>query len=285
MRKRYIAIVFLALCSTLAAQEALNNDSVIKLLKAGLSDDLIISTINGSPGKFDTSAEGIIALKSAGASDKLVLAIMSKTAAASPAAKDHAPLPRPAAQDPNDPMAPHDPGIYLITVASDGSRKMVLVPPANPRSKETNQYGSALLMGIPTVKEKTIIPGTRAAVRTTEARPEFYMYFPPAGTMGLANTISSPSQFILRMLESEKGYRETAILQTSGYQSFHAPKHDKSAISFDFKAIRQYAFKVTPNVDLKAGEYVFIEESWTTTANSTTRAAHISYRVFDFGVD
>ena len=29
------------------AQQAMNNDSVIKLVKAGLSDDLIVTTING----------------------------------------------------------------------------------------------------------------------------------------------------------------------------------------------------------------------------------------------
>ena len=41
--------------------------SVVKLVKAGLSEDLIVTTINSSAGKYDTSANGLIALKKAGA--------------------------------------------------------------------------------------------------------------------------------------------------------------------------------------------------------------------------
>ncbi len=81
MRKSLLAVLFLATCSLLAAQQAMNNDSVIKLVKAGLSDDLIVSTINASPGTYDTSANGLIALKQAGASDKVVAAIVAKAAA------------------------------------------------------------------------------------------------------------------------------------------------------------------------------------------------------------
>ena len=72
MHKSFMALAFLAFCPLVIAQQALNNDSVIKLVKAGLSDDLIVSTINASPGTYDTSVEGLIALKSAGVSDKVL---------------------------------------------------------------------------------------------------------------------------------------------------------------------------------------------------------------------
>ena len=82
MRKNILAVVFLALCPLLLiAQQVMNNNSIIKLVKAGLSDDLIVSTINGSAGAYDTSADGIIALKTAGASDKVVAAIVAKASA------------------------------------------------------------------------------------------------------------------------------------------------------------------------------------------------------------
>ena len=80
MRKNILAVVLLALCPLLVAQQALNNDSVIKLVKAGLSDDLIVSTINAQAGKYDTSTDGLIALKIAGVSDKVVAAIVVKSA-------------------------------------------------------------------------------------------------------------------------------------------------------------------------------------------------------------
>jgi hypothetical protein len=85
MRKSLLALVFMALCPLLVAQQALNNDSVIKLVKAGLSEDLIVSTINASPGTYDTSADGIIALKTAGVSDKVVAAIVMRASGPAPA--------------------------------------------------------------------------------------------------------------------------------------------------------------------------------------------------------
>lgn len=86
MRKNILAVVFLAICPLLVAQQVMNNGSVIKLVKAGLSEDLIITTINGAAGNYDISADGIIALKSAGASDKVIAAMVAKvTAAAQPA--------------------------------------------------------------------------------------------------------------------------------------------------------------------------------------------------------
>jgi hypothetical protein len=96
VRKNILAAVFLAICPLLVAQQALNNDSVIKLVKAGLSDDLIVSTINGSAGAYDTSADGIIALKTAGVSDKVVAAVVLKGSA--PAATAQIPPPPPVAE-------------------------------------------------------------------------------------------------------------------------------------------------------------------------------------------
>jgi hypothetical protein len=84
MRKTLATLVFLALSLVLTAQQAMNNDDVVKLVKAGLSDDIVVSTINASPGTYDTSADGLVALKTAGASNKVISAILSKTSGATP---------------------------------------------------------------------------------------------------------------------------------------------------------------------------------------------------------
>jgi len=60
-------------------QKTMNNDSVIKLVQAGFSEDLVVSTINASPGDYDTSVDAIIALKTAGVGDKALAAIVAKT--------------------------------------------------------------------------------------------------------------------------------------------------------------------------------------------------------------
>jgi hypothetical protein len=80
MRKALLAVLMLAFCTFLAAQQPLNNDSVIKLAKAGLGDDTIVATINASPGAYDTSADALVALKTAGVSDKVISAMVVKSA-------------------------------------------------------------------------------------------------------------------------------------------------------------------------------------------------------------
>jgi hypothetical protein len=82
MRKDLLGLLFLAVCPLLVAQQTLTNDAIIKLVKAGLSDDLILSTIAAQTGTYDASTDGLIALKSAGVSDKVVAAIVAKAASA-----------------------------------------------------------------------------------------------------------------------------------------------------------------------------------------------------------
>jgi len=61
------------------AQPALmNNDSVLKMHAAGLADDLIVQTIGAQPGKYDTDADSLIALKKAGLSDEVLTAMTNK---------------------------------------------------------------------------------------------------------------------------------------------------------------------------------------------------------------
>lgn len=85
MRKRFLAVIALGLCPLLVAQQTLNNDAIIKLVKAGMSDDFIISTMNTQPGNYDASTEAIIALKTAGASDRVMTAVVQKVAGSTPA--------------------------------------------------------------------------------------------------------------------------------------------------------------------------------------------------------
>ncbi len=111
MRKAVFAVLFLALCPLLIAQQALNNDSVTKMVKAGLADDVIVATINASPGDYDTSPDGLIALKQAGVSDKVIAAIVAKEPSAAPAAPGAS---APSTPDSSAPSAPLPPGVENI---------------------------------------------------------------------------------------------------------------------------------------------------------------------------
>ncbi len=60
------------------APAKMTNDSVIKLAKSGLSDDLIVETINSQPGEYQTDADSLVALKQAGVSDRDIQAMINK---------------------------------------------------------------------------------------------------------------------------------------------------------------------------------------------------------------
>ncbi len=57
----------------------MDNESVIKMAKAGLGDELIIETINTQPGKYVTDADSLVKLKTAGVSDRVITAMINKS--------------------------------------------------------------------------------------------------------------------------------------------------------------------------------------------------------------
>ncbi|MGA2196487.1 MAG: hypothetical protein ABSH40_14590 [Bryobacteraceae bacterium] len=85
MRTRFLLLLacVAALCF---GQATLTNDSIVKMVKAGLGEDIILSSIHAQPGRYATGADDLIALKSAGVSDKIIAAMMNGGGAAAPAA-------------------------------------------------------------------------------------------------------------------------------------------------------------------------------------------------------
>jgi len=122
MRNGILTFVLLLLCPGLFAQEALNNASVTKLVKAGLSEDLIVTTINSSAGNYDTTANGLIALKKAGASDKVIAAVLLKASGVSAGTPAAAPAP----------SNPAPAGSASTSASINGSSSIVFGPGAHP---------------------------------------------------------------------------------------------------------------------------------------------------------
>lgn len=59
-------------------QETLNNEGIIKLVKAGMSEELIVNVIRQQPGIYVLGATELVALKEAGVSEKLIAAMLDK---------------------------------------------------------------------------------------------------------------------------------------------------------------------------------------------------------------
>ena len=73
----------LALTAALClSQTVLTNETILKMAKAGLGEDILLSTVKGQPGRYTTTPDDLIALKGAGVTDKVIAAMMEKGAGA-----------------------------------------------------------------------------------------------------------------------------------------------------------------------------------------------------------
>ncbi|HMZ80534.1 MAG TPA: hypothetical protein PLL06_12605, partial [Acidobacteriota bacterium] len=80
-----ILTIWLLVGSTLVfAQEALTNESIVKLVKAGLGDELIVNMINTQPGNYRVTPDDILGLKEQGISEKILGAMINKGVAPAP---------------------------------------------------------------------------------------------------------------------------------------------------------------------------------------------------------
>lgn len=100
MRKRMFTFLLLVSTSLAVAQETMNDASVLKLIWAHMSDDVIVSMINSHPGNYDTSPDAISALKKAGASKSVISAIITRASGVTPASAAHSATAAPPATSP-----------------------------------------------------------------------------------------------------------------------------------------------------------------------------------------
>jgi len=85
------------------AQTALDNAAVVKMTKAGLGEDVIVSMVQNQPGHYDLTPDTLVSLKSNGVSEKVLAAM---------AAKNAAPAAAPASAAKADPYEDFDMGVY-----------------------------------------------------------------------------------------------------------------------------------------------------------------------------
>jgi cell division septation protein DedD len=89
----------------LTSDEILTNESIIRLVKVGIDEDVIISKIQNSQCNFDLSVQGMVSLKESGISDRLMHLMMNPTK--QPEAKA-TPPPAVPTETPAKPVAPKE---------------------------------------------------------------------------------------------------------------------------------------------------------------------------------
>lgn len=81
-------MVALAIAAVALAQAPLTNSDVIKLAKAGLSEDFVLNLINEQGSSLSTDVSSLIEMKNAGVSERILTAVIKKSPPAEPLNSD-----------------------------------------------------------------------------------------------------------------------------------------------------------------------------------------------------
>lgn len=175
--------------------------------------------------------------------------------------------------DPNNPLAPHEAGIYFVDATSSHMTKL----DAAPYSGLQPSMGRSAAFGGLGMKWRSVIFGSKAHIRLSDIHPTFYFYFvtpagnPPSGSYSLDNA-SIPNQFVLTKMESRKNERD---IPGSGAVGTTVPS--KALVEFVFEKVANGIYKVQPKADFAPGEYGFLYGGVLSQMGGSG--------LFDFGVD
>jgi hypothetical protein len=73
-----LVYAFLAGAAVMFGQRALDNETILKLVRTGLSDDIILAIVSNEPGKYAVAVDDLLKLKNAGVPDRVVAAMIEK---------------------------------------------------------------------------------------------------------------------------------------------------------------------------------------------------------------
>jgi hypothetical protein len=113
-----ISWLIVPLCILLSqSKQHLNNKDILEMVNAGIQEETIIKKIEANDTRFDTSVQGLLALKSAGLSDRLIQAMMTASRRPGTSKVDNE-LPVP---------LPNELGIYLLDIGENSPLKTAIL--------------------------------------------------------------------------------------------------------------------------------------------------------------
>lgn len=270
----------LLLASLCAAQDAaslhqrLTNKDIISMVQAGLSEGVITTKIRATSSSnpasisFDTSADGLKALKAANVSETVIEAMINPMPPQPTVITSGAPL----TLDPT--LPPPEVGVYW----KDGTRYVRIEGQAISQTKIGGRAGSMFTYGFRGLHWDAYVNGPTSSHVVKERRPVFYLYVPDGG---------SSSDYSLMKLNKKGDRREFQIGTLSGKMGGGKAglKPDKE-IAFQAEHVGIRTYKVMIDQDLQPGEYAFFMatgEQVESTGRQGTGGA-MTGRVYDFSL-
>ena len=248
------------LVGTVSAQEkeVITNNTIIKMVKAKLGEDIIISKIRDLKTNFDLSTETLIKLKETGVSDNIINAMQNPQTQTPSVLQQH-----------NSSISSSG-DIFIV----QGEKNVEMEYAAGFTKIITSPYSMSWTGSMKT-KFVIMANGEKAAFRIKEKNPAFYTKLHPS-EIGLVifdtDTYNKkPVRYVLRVGD---------MWQTQGQAAGPA----QTNIDFDSKKEPNGLYKITLKAPLEKGDYGFIAPG-TGGGGAGPWNPSSSYRIFDFGVD
>ena len=251
MRKlSFVAVILVSLSLVAFGQEALTNASIVKMTKAGLGDDLIVSMVQNQPGHYDLNPDSLVSLKKDGVSEKVLAAMAAKNAApTAPAGAAKA-----ASADAYDDM---DIGVYCKVKGEWTQIKSEAV-----NWKTGGVAKSIFTNGIVKGDVNGHLNGKESP--TTLTTPLEILIKAPEG--------SEATDYQLVHLHVNSDNRE--FRTRTGGVIHQSGGSTKDAVEFDQAKVAKHVYTVTFKGNLAAGEYAFLAPGLTnSTASGSTGKA------------
>lgn len=259
-----------------SAHKRLTNQDVIDMVKLGLSDEVIIAKIRETSAKnpdsvyFDTSVDGMKALKSASVPDSVIKAMINPSPPSVAVLSGAAPV----ATDPN--LPPPEVGVFW----RDGSNFVLLQSRLLTNAKVGGRAGAFFTDGMRGEHWDATIEGPTSQNRIKDRRPVFYFYVADGATA---------SDYVLIKLEKKSDRREFQVGTFGGVTGGKSGVKKDKEIPYKAEHVGIRTYKVTLDSDLKPGEYAFFMGTGQQATMASSRGAarsggSASGRIYDFTI-
>ncbi len=250
-------------CTVINAQhtDTLTNEQIIKLSKAGFSNEVLKSKIQMSPAKFDASLDGMLALKKAGVSEEVINLIVTNPNGV--ANNSNNPKNQIAdSKEVNSETGIQDlpSGIYY----KNPKGEYVEIEPSILTGTKTNQAAQILISALINSRTKASLSGKQSSSVIYETSPKFYFIFDTTYTSNLNSennvwfgSTRSPKEFLLIKLEEDRNSRDITVSKGNIANS-NSGINEKSIVQFQSKKISKGIYEVTPESPFSKGEYCFM---------------------------
>jgi len=255
----------------------LTNQDIISMVGMGLSDDVIIAKIRSMSAagadslSFDTSVEGMKALKAGKVPDSVIKVMLNP---APPPQAINVMASTPMTVDPN--LPPPEIGVYW----KDGPNFVMVPGQALTQTKAGGRAGSIFTDGLRNQHWDAYVDGPASKNVVRERRPTFYLYVPEGDTS---------SDYVLIKLNQKGNRREFQVGSFGGVTGGKSGVQKDKEVSFTAEHMGIRIYKITLNEELKPGQYAFFlgtgESASMSGAMGGNRSGGIAAgRIYDFGI-